>query len=217
MVVPPDARSAILNLTESELEQQIVRAEHNIEGYEASIKDLNDRIAEQRRFINDLILPGRVYETPLYQQRYGNNRQGLQFREGDILAQYQDTIRDESNLIGAANNAINLEEAKITNRRYDLDQLRRNYNKPTKSANKRMPQPESEKTNKKESKSPSKGGGKKTNKKKYKKGSKKTNKKGSKKTNKKGSKKTNKKGSKKTNKKGSKKSRNKKGTRKRKN
>ena len=195
MVVPPDARSAILNLTASELEQQIVRAENNIEDYEASIDDLNDRIAEQRRFINDLILPGRVYETPLYQQMYGNNREGLQFREGNILAQYQDTIRDESNLIDAASNAINLERAKITNRLYDLNQLRRDYGKPTKSASSRMPQPKSR------SKSPSKGGGKKTNKKKYKKGSKKTNKKGSKKTNKKGSKK----------------SRNKKGTRKRKN
>lgn len=205
MVVPPDARSAILNLTASQLEEQIERAENNIEDYEASIDSLNDRIAQQRRDINDKILPGRVYETPLYRQIYGNNREGLQFREGDILAQYQDTIRDEMNLIGAANNAINLERAKITNRLYDLNQLRRDYSKPTKSANSRMPQPESKKTKSSRSKSPSKGGGKKTNKKKYKKGSKK------------GSKKTNKKGSKKTNKKGSKKSRNKKGTRKRKN
>ena len=204
MVVPPDARSAILNLTASQLEEQIERAENNIKDYEASINNLNHRIAQQRRVINNSILPGRVYETPLYRQIYGNNREGLQFREGDILAQYQDTIRDEMNLIGAANNAINLERAKITNRLYDLNQLRRDYSKPTKSANSRMPQPESKKT-KSRSKSPSKGGAKKTNKKKYKKGSKK------------GSKKTNKKGSKKSNKKGSKKSRNKKGTRKRKN
>ena len=111
MVVPPDARSAILNLTASQLEQQIERAENNIEDYKASIDNLNDRIAQQRRDINDKILPGRVYETSLYRQLYGNNREGLQFREGHILAQYQDTIRDESNLIDAANNAINLERS----------------------------------------------------------------------------------------------------------
>ena len=165
MAVPPDARSAILNLTASELEQQIVRAENNIKDYEASIDNLNDRIAQQREDINNLILPGHVYKTPLYRQIYGNNREGLQFKEGNILTQYQDTIRDENNLIDSAINAINLERAKITNRLYDLEQLRRDYNnKPTKSANSRMPQPESKKT-KSRSKSPSKGGAKKTNKK----------------------------------------------------
>lgn len=186
MVVPPDARSAILNLTASQLEEQIERAENNIKDYEASIDSLNDRIAQQRRDINDKILPGRVYETPLYRQIYGNNREGLQFREGDILAQYQDTIRDENNLIDAAINAINLERAKITNRLYDLNQLRRDHSKPTKSANSRMPQPESKKT-KSRSKSTSKGGAKKTNKKGSKKRTKKSrnrrnrNKKGTKK------------------------------------
>ena len=60
MVVPPDARSAILNLTASELEQQIVQAENNIKDYKASIDNLNDRIAQQREDINDLILPGRL-------------------------------------------------------------------------------------------------------------------------------------------------------------
>ena len=125
-------RSTILGLTKEELEQQIRHAEQNIREYKNGIENLNDRIDEQRQIINELILPGRVYETPLYQSIYGTNRLGLQFKEGDILERYQDSIRQNRALIGSANNTIGLERARLTNRQYDLEELTRN--KPSKSA-----------------------------------------------------------------------------------
>ena len=131
MAVSPNKRSDILNMTVGELEESNRKSKAEIKDHLNMIDRLNDTIVEQQQIINDLILPGDVKETPLYRRRWGTSNLGKGYKEGEILKQYQDDIRQKRQLIGFSQNMVRNAEIRIKTNMYDLRQL---HQKPTKAA-----------------------------------------------------------------------------------
>ena len=140
MAVSPNKRSDILNMTVGELEESNRKSKAEIKDHLNMIDRLNDTIVEQQQIINDLILPGDVKETPLYRRRWGTSNLGKGYKEGEILKQYQDDIRQKRQLIGFSQNMVRNAEIRIKTNMYDLRQL---HQKPTKAAKPTLSKPRS--------------------------------------------------------------------------